>query len=95
MKELPIRSGLGHDLPEDEQQFLECVVALWHHVLDNWHQEAGKPFAIQHQLNDSLQSCRFVSDISLTCNRGGGESEDEASGENKSHRGEVISEETE
>ena len=70
MKEFPVRSGLGHNLPEDEKQLLESVVSLRHHILNDRHQEAGKPLTVQHQLNDSLQGCRFVSDISITCNGG-------------------------
>ena len=69
MKEFPIRSGLGYDLPKDEQQFLECVVTLWHHILDDGHQKAGETLSVQHQLNYPLQSCSFVPDISITCNR--------------------------
>ena len=66
MKEFPIRSGLGYDLPKDEQQFLECVVTLWHHILDDGHQKAGETLSVQHQLNYPLQSCSFVPDISIT-----------------------------
>ena len=69
MKEFPIWSGLGYDLPKDEQQFLECVVTLWHHILDDGHQKAGETLSVQHQLNNPLQSCSFVPDISITCNR--------------------------
>lgn len=72
MKDFPVWSGLGHYLPKDGKQLLESVVSLWHHVLNDRHQQAGKTLAIQHQLNDLLQGCRFISDNSITCNGGRG-----------------------
>ena len=59
LHELAVGCVLGHNLPEDEQQLLERVVRHRHHEPDDGHQQGGKLFAVQHQLNHIFERLRF------------------------------------
>lgn len=68
LQQLAIRSGFGHNLPEDQQQLFDGVVLQRENKTDDGHEETWQLLPIQNHDDDFLQGFCLCLDLSLLCN---------------------------